>query len=394
MLDAGAVSPSSAARYDEPRPYTPPPAPPPPPPPPASDRFDHPPRGCGTTPADPDAPGFQDGKVERGPNGFELGLHGPDPLLEVGGTHDQQEYQRDKLIELSGMAAVSYTTGHTPFTPRFPTDGMVQGVLDGLAPNPPIGADGVDVTRAVYQSHIPNATPQQAYDHFVNNPGQVLSAGGMEIRPPAQRLEDGGRYALEIGGPVPAWLPVEIKLDPAQQAVTIKTLDGHVLRGEQTFTFTDDCQGGTVLTQDARFQASSRLPDELQELANISGGQHRTWQNAHREIYEQFNGDRDYRGLGTHLFSSQQTDTWLEMGGNIVRDPGNAADVGIDSGGEVANWAIDSGGDLLDKVVPFGPPGSESWGQKLDRAGDVVSFGADYVGDRVEGVIDGLNPFD
>jgi hypothetical protein len=77
------------------------------------------------------------------------------------------------------------------------------GILKGLKPSPPIGTDGFDVTHAVYQSTIPNASPDEVYDHMVNDPCEVFGAGGMEIRSSSQKLEDGGRYMLEIGGPVP-----------------------------------------------------------------------------------------------------------------------------------------------------------------------------------------------
>lgn len=368
-------------------------------------------------PADPNAPGFQQGQVERGPNGFDLGINGPDPLLATGGTHDQQESQRDTMIALATLALGSYISGHTPGTPRVPSDGQVGDVLADLDTNPPIGTDGTDVTHAVYQSTIPNATPEEAYAHFVNNPEQVFGAGAMEIRPPTDSLQDGGRYMLEIGGPVPTWLPVEIRLDPANNAVTINTLDGHVLRGEQTFTFTSDCNGGAVLTQDARFQSSGVLPEELQQLTSISQGQHEGWQEAHREIYEQFNGNPGYEGMGTDLFNAQQLGVWAEALTNFIADPGNAADVIVDSTGEVLNagsdfagriadWGIDGAGSLVgDALDAAGIPGggvirgaADAFGDGVewlaDGAGDVISDGADIIGDGAEVVIDTLNPFD
>lgn len=346
---------------------------------------------CSKPPADPQAPGFKSGKVSPGPNDFKLGIDGPDPLVAVGGTHDQQEQQRHAMLSLVGSAALSYLTGHLPggFVPRMPSDADVRGTLNQLNPNPPIGTDGVDVTHAVYQSQIPNASPQEVYDHFVNSPGEVFSAGGMEIRPPAQRLEDGGRYMLEIGGPVPTWLPVEIRLDAAARTVTIHTLDGHVLRGEQTFSFTSDCQGGTTLTQDARFQGSTELVGDIQKLASVSAGQHQTWENAHREIYAQFNGDRDYAGMGTDLFNPQQTSAWKESLANVVLHPGTAADVAFDVSGEVANEGIDDAtkwvGDTLDRA---GIGGGGAVREAGDVAGDVVSTVADKAGDVVKFVID------
>lgn len=339
-------------------------------------------------PADPRAPELKPVGAEQGPNQFEIGVQGPDPDLVVGGSHDQQEQQRDFLLALSTRGFASYLTGHTPGTPRYPSDGDVRNILQDLQPNPPIGEVGREVTRAVYQSDIPNATPQEAYDHFVQNPDQVFGAGGMEIRPPAQQLEDGGRYMLEAGGPPPTWLPVEIRLDPDNHAITINTLDGHVLRGTQTFTFTESCNG-TTLTQDASFQASTPLVGDIQELASVSAGQHNAWQNAHREIYGQFNGDQDYTGIGTSAVSPELIKGWGQMLLNIASDPGGFSDVLIDSGGELANETIDHwggwAGDFMDWA---GIPGGGVVRDFTDAVGDGFSAGADKAGDVVEGIVD------
>jgi hypothetical protein len=370
---------------------------------------------CQPLPVNATDPLFRSGQVERGPNDFKLGIQGPDPLLAVGGTHDQQEFQRDTTLALAALAFPSYVSGHVGVS-RVPSDAQVRGILDRLNPNPPLGTDGVEVTRAVYQSSIPNATPQQAYQHFVNNPGEVFGAGGMEIRPPAGQLVDGGRYMLEMGGPAPTWLPVEIRLDPAKHSVTILTLDGHVLRGEQTFTFTADCNGGVVLTQDARFQASSRLPGEVQQLTSIAQGQHQAWQFAHREMYEQFNGDAGYSGMGTDAFNQQQLSAWSELLYNVVVHPGRSADAAIDTGGELTNagvdlsgrfadWGIDNGGEIIgDTLDRLGIPGGAAVRRGFDlvgdatrivtdRAGDYVSTVADRGGDVARVVIDVVTPW-
>lgn len=346
-------------------------------------------------PADPNERGLHPVQgVSAGPNGFDIGVQGPDPALAIGGTHDQQESQRDALLALSIRGLASYTTGHTPATPRYPTDGDVSSILQDLDPNPPIGEVGDEVTRAVYQSNIPNATAQEGYEHFVNNPDQVFGAGGMEIRPPAARLEDGGRYMLEAGGPPPTWLPVEIRLDPANNALTINTLDGHVLRGTQTFTFTDDGNGGTTLTQDARFQGSTAMVGDIQQLASVSGGQHNAWENAHREIYGQFNGDQDFEGIGTSAVSTSLLAGWGTILANVVSDPGGFTDVLADSGGEIANEVIDHwgnwAGDALDWV---GVPGGGVIRDASDAAGDIASGVADVAGDGAEVIIDVLTPW-
>jgi hypothetical protein len=349
--------------------------------------------------------------VNRGPNEFALQIDGPDPLLAVGGNHNQQEFQRDKTIEFAARAALSYGTGHSG-VPRWPNDASVRDTLAGLNPDPPIGRDGVDVTHAIYTSDIPNATPQQVYQHFVEHPNEVFNAGGMEIRPPTAKLENGGRYMLETGAP-PTWLPVEIRLDPTQHAITIKTLDGHVLRGEQTFTFSGNGTGGSTLTQDARFQASSKLVGDLQQLASVSAGQHRAWQNAHREIYEQFNGNANYAGIGIHAFNKEQWRAALDALKSVAQHPGSAADAvidvfgefdnaALDAGGRLGNWAIDHTGELIGAAMDkAGIPGggvARAAADKLgdgvswtaDKAGDGVSWTADKVGDGAKKVIDFL----
>lgn len=345
-------------------------------------------------PADPNAPGLDPVPgINAGPNGFDIGVEGPDPTLAIGGTHEQQEAQRDTLLALSTRGFASYTTGHTPATPRYPSDGDVSAILQDLNPNPPIGDVGSEVTRAVYQSSIPNASAQEGYEHFVNNPDQVFGAGGMEIRPPATRLEDGGRYMLESGGPPPTWLPVEIRLDPANNALTINTLDGHVLRGTQTFTFTDDGNGGATLTQDAQFQGSTAMVGDIQQLASVSGGQHTAWENAHREIYGQFNGDQDFEGIGTSAVSPELIKGWGTILQNIASDPGGFVDVLADSGGEVANEVIDQWGGWAGDFVDWtGIPGGGVVRGASDAVGDVVSAGVDWTGDRAENVVDFFIP--
>jgi hypothetical protein len=356
---------------------------------------------------------------DPGPNDFHLSLHGPDPDLAVGGTHAEQEYQRDQTVRLAAYAAASYESRWIPGSFRYPDDAEVSRILAGLKPNAPIGEDGREVTHAVYSSQVPNATPQQVFDHWVQHPNEVFNAGGMEIRPPTSTLRD-GRYMLETGGTnaPPTWLPVEIKVDAARRAINIKTLDGHVLRGEQTFYFRDNGCGGTAIEQDARFQASSKLVGDMQKFLPISQGQHTAWQNAHRESYEQFNGDRGYRGIGIPLVDPVRQLEALggQALGQIVSDPGRAADAGIDSLGDLGNlgldfkgrieaWAADRAGGVahwtLDRLgLPGGAQAEQlahDAGQVLDAAddtlGDWVQAGADKAGDAAKTVVDALNPF-
>ncbi len=372
---------------------------------------------CSTGPTT--LPGYRAGNVDSGPDKFSLSLKGPDPDLAVGGTRDQQEAQRDETVKLEGYAASSYETRLLPSGMRWPSDGDVQGILSGLKPTPPIGVDGQDVTHAVYQSEIPNATPDQVFAHWTQQPNEVFNAGGMEIRPPVKTLQD-GRCMLETGGTnaPPTWLPVQIKVDPAARTIHIDTLDGHVLRGEQTFYFKDDGCGGTRIVQDAHFQASSQLTGDMQHFLPISQGQHDAWQQAHLETYEQFNGNPNYKGIGIpYVDPMTQAEV---LGGKAflqtVSHPARAADAAISLVGDGTNYAIDLSGrlsaDTLDGAgdathqvldwlrLPGGSTidgAAHDTGQFIsglaDKTGDVVESAMHDVGGATKNVIDFLNPF-
>jgi hypothetical protein len=373
-----------------------PPAPQPaPPPPPAPSRCVAP----DALPADPKAPGMTPIDVPRGPNNLQMSLEGPDPDLAVGGSHDQQEAQRDVTIDLADDAARSYAGRVVGFGRQSDID--VNAKLNTLSRNPPIGSDGIEVTHGVYTSEVPNATPQELFDHWVNQPNEVFNAGGMEIRPASAKLVDGGRYMLETGAAVvPTWLPVEIEVDAQAKSITIHTLDGHVLRGEQTFTFVDDGCGGTTIVQDARFQAGSQVVGDLQTLTSVSEGQHNAWVAAHRESWEQFNGDRDYAGIGIGVGNSEQVRTVVDFVATLVREPEVVTNGLIDVGGDVGNGAVDwagrRGNDVIDGYGRFlggtmdraHIPGGSVVEAGYDAAGDGVEFVADKTGDGVEFVAD------
>jgi hypothetical protein len=334
-------------------------------------------------PADPNAPGMNPIDVPRGPNDLQMSLEGPDPDLAVGGSHDEQEAQRDHTLDLADDAARSYV-GRGSWLRQ--SDANVNAKLNSLDRNPPIGSDGVEVTHGVYTSQVPNATPQQLFDHWVNHPNEVFSAGGMEIRPASAQLVDGGRYMLETGAAgVPTWLPVEILVDAQARSITIHTLDGHVLRGEQTFSFVDNGCGGSTIVQDARFQAGSQVVGDLQTLASVSEGQHNAWVAAHRESWEQFNGDRDYAGIGTALGNSEQWRTIVDFVEKAIREPEVVANGAIDVGGDLGNGAIDWAGRRGDDVVDgTGRIIGGAMDQVHVPGGGVVEDGFDAVGDGVE----------
>jgi hypothetical protein len=330
--------------------------------------------------------------VEGGPNNFQLGIEGPNPDLAVGGTTAQQDHQRDMTVALATGALSSYLSGHFGGGVRIPTDGQVATILKSLQPNSPLGQDGQQVTHAIYQSHIPNATAAQGYQHFVDDPAAVFGAGGMEIRPPTSHLTDGGRYMLEIGGPTPTWLPVQINLNPTAHSISIQTLDGHVLRGQQTFTFTDDGHGGTVLTQDAHFQASSQLVGQLQQLTSVASGQHQAWQYAHREIYEYFNGNPGYTGMGTGVFNEQQLSSWKEALANLVLHPGTETEVALSALGQVTASGVDGVGNLVQHY--FDQQGENAFGsilnQGIHKFGDGVANAGHDLGVFGKKVVDHL----
>jgi hypothetical protein len=335
--------------------------------------------------------------VPRGPNNLHMSLEGPDPNLVVGGSHDQQEAQRDRTLDLADDAARSYAGRWLPIRQ---SDADVNAKLNTLNRNPPIGSDGVEVTHGVYTSEVPNATAQQMFDHWVNNPNEVFNAGGMEIRPASAKLVDGGRYMLEIGAPVPTWLPVEITVDTQAKSITIHTLDGHVLRGEQTFSFVDNGCGGTTIVQDARFQAGSQVVGDLQTITSVSEGQHQAWIAAHRESWEQFNGDPNYAGIGTGFGNQEGRRILAEVGNKVLHEPGTVVNGAIDVGGDLTNGAFDWAGRRADDVIDGAGsvvggamdaahlPGGGVVKAGIDKVGNGVEVVADVVGDGAEVVID------
>lgn len=141
--------------------------------------------------------------VEPAPNHFQLSIEGPDPAFAVGGTHDQQELQRDVTALLTAGATASYGRRGLPSFLRMPPDRAVSARLDKLNPNPPIGTDGAEVPHAVYTSQIPNATrdPGYAGQGIKFDPlGQVVAMGGESVG--NVRADPGGAVdaGIDVGG--------------------------------------------------------------------------------------------------------------------------------------------------------------------------------------------------
>lgn len=240
-------------------------------------------------PASPHQPGLHapshhmEGENQPDANDFKVGIEGPDPNLAVGGSYEDQAYQAARTTQLGGFA-------NLPKNESLFSDQAINHLLDGLKPNPPEGRDGVDVTHVVYQSHIPGSTAALGYDHFVSQPNEVFAAANLKIMPHTGKLADGAKYMLELDGTPKAWLPIQIHLDEAKHSIMVDTLDGHALRGHQTFTFTNDGKGGCVLTQDAHYQVSSPMIGALQHFESVANAQHDGWVLAHREIYNRCHG--------------------------------------------------------------------------------------------------------
>jgi hypothetical protein len=208
-------------------------------------------------------------------NNFRLILTGTHPAVEGGGFFAQLR-QASHSLSLQGYAGTSVATGG-----RLPPDFAVEAKLRSLSLTP-VSSGPKSVID--YTSTIPNTSAQKLYERFVANPSEVFGAGGLTLRPAAP-LTQGARVMIEDKGPPPMWMPVEARLDPARHEITFHTLDGHPLRGTNSFRFTDDGQGGARIEQHSVFQYSS-LPARLGGgLFDGSGRQHKTWESVHAHLF-------------------------------------------------------------------------------------------------------------
>ena len=304
--------------------------------------------------------------LPAGPNNIQIRASTADPLIPLSGNAEQQEANQDEIVSQS-MLLVAYLieAGGTDI-PGLDSSAAITDHLSGLQPNTII--EGEPVVQTVYTSTIPNATPREAFEHFVNNTADVFQAGGLTFVPPLNGPLTSGRYMIMDAGPPPTPLPVEITVDHENMTISIQTLEGHGLRGLQTFSFTDNGQGGTTLTQDAQYQLSTELPAELQSVIPISDEQHEGWYHAHLEIYYQFNGDPAYEDVSplnpANVTTGEYVVESLDRLGKFFGDPATVA--------RVAGTLGDSGLDMLARIFTFAKP--------LGYVGDGLDWALDHLG--------------
>lgn len=210
-------------------------------------------------------------------NNFQHATTGPVPA-KVGGGFFTQLGQANELRKLSSMAAESRDTNG-----RLPTRSVVDAKLRSLDRTP---VDrGQSVTRSRYQSQIPNVPPGAVFDRFLAKPEEVFGAAGLKLRPGGGPLRDGARVMIEDGGPPAAWLPVEVRVNAASKEITFHTLDGHPLRGSNSFRFDSDGKGGTRIHQQAEFQFSSGVAKLGNEVLGGTERQNATWKAVHANLF-------------------------------------------------------------------------------------------------------------
>jgi hypothetical protein len=219
--------------------------------------------------------------LQRGPqvgNDFKVSVQGQNPPVAAGGALSQLK-QGVLTAHLAASAAKSAVSGG-----RLPGDFLVQAQLRALGRTGTV-APASSISRIDYSSRIAHAPPRQVYADFVENPERVLGAAGLKVRPGVERLENGMRLMLENTGMPPMWLPVEVELRPESSTIHFHTLDGHMWRGTNSFTFAPDGQGGTRVAQQAHFQGSSPLSSVGVSLMGASERQHTGWEKVHAALF-------------------------------------------------------------------------------------------------------------
>jgi hypothetical protein len=210
-------------------------------------------------------------------NNFRRVISGTHPAPVASGFFEGLK-QANETRKLASYASLSVLSGG-----RTPPDTAVEAKLRSMQLTPVLPGPTSIVD---YTSTVPGASAQSLYEKFVSNPGAVFNASGdLSFRPPTAKLTQGARIMIEDKGPPPLWMPVQVRLDPARREIQFQTLDGHALRGTNTFRFSDDGKGNARIEQHSVFQFSS-LPASIGN--GVFGGsdrQHKTWEGAHAYLF-------------------------------------------------------------------------------------------------------------
>lgn len=210
-------------------------------------------------------------------NNFRRVITGAHPAPTTGGFFEQLR-QANETRKLQSYASLSYLSGG-----RNPPDTAVEAKLRSMRLTPLLPGPKSVVD---YTSTVPGTSAQKLYEKFVSNPGEVFGASGdFRLRPANPQLKDGARIMIEDKGPPPLWMPVQVRLDPARREIEFQTLDGHALRGTNTFRFSDDGKGGARIEQHSEFQLSSLVASIGNGVFDGSERQHKTWEATHAYFF-------------------------------------------------------------------------------------------------------------
>jgi hypothetical protein len=157
-------------------------------------------------------------------------------------------------------------------------DLVCRTVLRGLSPTPPIPSAPEETH--VYRSRVA-AVPADVFAAVSTRLPELFAASGLVVH----NGKD-GRMMLEDPGPPPLWMPVQAMIDATRRTIAITTLDGHPLRGVNSFRFVAE-GGGTLVEQTARCQASSELSGVGARLFG-SDRQAAAWREFHAYLFRLF----------------------------------------------------------------------------------------------------------
>ena len=207
--------------------------------------------------------------MPRVDNRFSAAEHGE--LTTAGGLIAQIR-QATITAGLSAAAAQGLNGGAADF--------LARSSLWTLSPSPPLA--GYPAMRHDYASVIPDRTPLEVFDLACRNLERAFGASGLTVRgagsgwPRKMMLEDAGTPRV--------WLPIRAEVDRSTRTLSIVTLDGHGLRGTNTFAFTSDGGSGTRIVQTTFTQGSSQLIRVGQALS-AEARQAETWREFHAFLF-------------------------------------------------------------------------------------------------------------